>query len=415
MAGRGGQRDQAPDQVPGPQRGTEDHDRDQHDAEAVEDAELLDLRPDQADDDEGGQHAGPAPQIEDEGVADALEQARGPATEHVDQREVVRGDRSVEGAEPAVSGAGDGGEGRGRGGGDGRHQRRSPEEAPTAPHLCGPDHRDRGQAEDRGHLDQRRRHDQDGAEHGMPLDGGGQAGGEQADHEGVVVGAAHEVDEHERVEHGQPQRGRRPDARAPGQDRQDVRQKRQPRHRDRPHRDHPAQQMLAAEETGDSHEDRAVRAGGVLPDRGNLRGDEAAETGRPLPVDVESLAAHQALREIAVDVTAEQGRREQQRRRPQGQRPPHRADVAGQHLAVPPPGEQQQGEPAVDEHETEAHVGHAGEEAHPDRQRTGAEAAHGDEHGPDEANGARPAVITEHRSTFSVKGVEVGTADERPT
>ncbi len=70
---------------------------------------------------------------------------------------------------------------------------------------------------------------------------------------------------------------------------------------------------------GQGQEGGSVGGAGVPPHRGDLVGERAAEPVRAVRVHVHVGVDHGALREVAVDVPAEQRRGEQQRGRPDGQ------------------------------------------------------------------------------------------------
>ncbi len=70
---------------------------------------------------------------------------------------------------------------------------------------------------------------------------------------------------------------------------------------------------------GEGQEGGPVGGAGVPPHRGDLVGERPAELRRAVGVDVHVGVDHGALREIAVDVPAEQRRGQQQRGRPHGQ------------------------------------------------------------------------------------------------
>jgi hypothetical protein len=163
---------------------------------------------------------------------------------------------------------------------------------------------------------------EDSTKHGPPAERGHQPRAQQTEHDGVVVRSGDEVQQHERIERAEPQRGGRVGAAVPGQPRQRGRHQCHAEQRDDPHPEQPGGHLTprqTGQRGGDGEEDRTVRCRGPPPHRRHLVRERTAEDRRPVRVDVDVRVDHRALRQIAVDVPAEQGRREQQRRGPHGE------------------------------------------------------------------------------------------------
>ncbi|GAA3291393.1 hypothetical protein GCM10020295_08110 [Streptomyces cinereospinus] len=113
----------------------------------------------------------------------------------------------------------------------------------------------------------------------------------------------------------------------------------------------------------------------MLPHRGDLLGERAAEPGRAVRVHVDPRVDHGALCEIAVDVPAEQRRGEQQRGRPDGEDQQQGAGRGGFGAAQQPaeqyPGRYQQHDAEVDADESERGAGRGGRQQFPDREGSG--------------------------------------------
>lgn len=149
------------------------------------------------------------------------------------------------------------------------------------PHL---EQYDRGEAQRRGRLDESGERDEYGAQDRPPAERGDQAGTEQAEHDGVVVGARHQVQQHERVQGPQPQRRGRVGSAVPGQARQRGRHQRHPEEGYQAHAEQPGGEFTAGhggQGGGDAEEHRAVRGPGVPPQRGDLVRERATEVEGP--------------------------------------------------------------------------------------------------------------------------------------
>lgn len=133
---------------------------------------------------------------------------------------------------------------------------------------------------------------------------------------------AHQVQQDQRVQRAQPQRGGRIGAAVPGEAGQGRRHQGDTEQGHHTHAEESGRYLPAGQRrqsAGDGEEDRAVRGRRRLPHGRHLLGERAAEPRGAVGVDVDVGVDHGALREIAVDVPAEEGRREQQRCRPGGQ------------------------------------------------------------------------------------------------
>jgi hypothetical protein len=264
----------------------------------------------------------------------------------------------------------------------------------TGPHL---EQDDRGETERRGGLHQRGQRHEHGAQH-RPA--GDQADAEEAQHDGVVVGARDQVEQHERVEAAEPEGGGRVGAAVPGQSGQRGGHQ---RHAEQGHEPHPEEACgyLAAGQSGqhggETEEDRSVGGAGLLPQRGDLVGERPAELGGSVRVHVHVGVDHGALGEVAVHVPAEQRRREQQRGRPdhedeqQGARG-RRFGTADQ----PPeqhPGGYQQDDAEVDAHQAHGDTDIGGGQQFLDRQGTGRLASQREEGGPGQTEDLTAAEI----------------------
>jgi hypothetical protein len=274
--------------------------------------------------------------------------------------------------------------------------------------AAGPLHAEEAEREDGGQLDRRGGHDEQGARQEPAVQqvlAGAQPdlepGEHQADHQGLVVDAADEVEQHERVGRPQPEREAGVEPAPAGEQRQ------------RPH-DQPeagereqavledAEHHVVARQRGDhaphQQEQRAVGGGGVPPDRGDAAGERVVHPQRlrrPEHVRVEPAGEDRALREVAVDVAGEQRGRHRERHRPQhgraGQLRPggrRRHGAAGpQHLADPQPGEHEHADAGVGDGDGDGGVA-AGQPEQPQpehgvghREGTGAEPADGHQQG----------------------------------
>ena len=160
----------------------------------------------------------------------------------------------------------------------------------------------------------------------------GQAGHEQAEHERVVVGTPDEMQDRDRVEHGHGEGVGRISAQAPSQ-----RRDRQGHEPDADHGHEPQErqvdQLVMVRGTGEQsvglHEQRPVGHGRVQPqvvDQRHRRG--RAEDAGAVVVRADVVAHHLALGGVAVDVPAEQRRRQEQRHDPQCQ---HHHELADRH------------------------------------------------------------------------------------
>jgi hypothetical protein len=132
----------------------------------------------------------------------------------------------------------------------------------------------------------------------------------------------------------------------------------------------------------------------VLPGARYLDGQRPAQLGRPEAVDVQAGAEHHALREVAVDVPAEQRRRKYQRSGPGGER--GEQGGAGRRLRLveepteAPPREHEDDHAAVDGEDAgglecaqPVEAGHRGGAT--GGQGAGGEPADGDQRGADES------------------------------
>ena len=215
---------------------------------------------------------------------------------------------------------------------------------------AGPDEaheRDRQQADRLDHGAQGDEHD---ADPGSALDRDHETGHDEADHDGVVVRSGHEVHEHQRVHDAEPERLRGVDA-AVEREAGDVEgEQRHTGHGQQPERDHREVGLLADERRDAARhreEQWAVRRGRLAPHRIDSVAEPARDRADAVGVRVDAVEHELALGEVGVGVPAEQRRRDQERRDPQGEHPPQPADVA--HVArehVGPdhePGLQEQG------------------------------------------------------------------------
>ncbi len=256
---------------------------------------------------------------------------------------------------------------------------------PAGPHL---EQHDRGEAECGGRLDQGGECDEYGAQDRPPAERRDQAGTEQAEHDGVVVRARDQVQQHERVQRAQPQRGGRVGAAVPGEARQCGRHQCHPEERYQAHAEETGGQFAArhgGQGGGDAEEHRAVRRPGVSPQRGDLVRERAPQMGRPVRVHVDVRVDHGALGQIAVHVPAEQRRRDHQRGGPDGEHQQQGAwgrRVGAAHEAPQQqPRHYQQDDTEVHADQAQGGVHRAGGQQFPDRQSTGRLTAQGEEGG----------------------------------
>ncbi len=126
---------------------------------------------------------------------------------------------------------------------------------------------------------------------------------------------------------------------------------------------------------GHGQEGGPVGGAGVLPHGGDLVGERATEHGGPVGVDVHVGVGHGALREVAVDVPAEQRRCEQQRGRPHGEHQQQGARGgrlgAAHQAAEEHPGGDEQHDTEVHPDQTERGLGRGGAQQVLDGQGTG--------------------------------------------
>ncbi|CAM5715058.1 hypothetical protein SCANM63S_04481 [Streptomyces canarius] len=334
-------------------------------------------------------------------AAEVCEQGAGGAAEQAGQRPVVRGDRGVQGADPAVAGAGDGrgGDRRRRGGRRrGQHGRQR-----TAAGADPQGHDDR-QAEYRRRLDQGGEGDEDGADDGSAAPRGDQAQPEQAEHQGVVVGARDQVQQHQRIQGAEPQGGGRVGAAVPGETGQRHRHQGHAEQGDQTHAEQAGGHLPAGQcgqRRGEGQEGGAVGGAGVPPHRGDLAGERAAEPRRAVGVDVHVGVDHGALREIAVHVPAEQRRGQQQRGRPHGQDEQQGARGGRLGTADQPaqehPGGDEQDDPEVHPDQAERGLHRGGRQEVPDGQGAGRLTAEREEGGAGQAHHLAAAEIDGER------------------
>lgn len=397
----GGDRHQPPEQVPGPDGGAEQDQRAEGEAEGVHRAEFVAAQPEQQPGAECHGQPGPPPErdrVRGHVRADQLQQGPGGPAQGTAHRPVRGRDRGVQGGDPAVPGAGHGGD---RHRGPDRHHggaEQCPDGPPPPGELPGPERCDEHQRDQGGRLHQGGQGQQRGAERRPVGHRRGQPGAEQPHHQSVVVRTADQVDQDQRVEHAEPERRRRVDPAASGQAGQDRGEQDHPEHGDHPQAEDAEDHLGAGHRRhrrGQDQENRAVRGGGVLPDRRHLGGEGTTEGGRTVPVDVQPGADHRPLGQVAVDVAAEDRRRDRQWCRPERQGD-DQGRRAGRTLAVdeasqPPPGgdEQAQPERGADQAEARMPAQFAQDgEGVADRQRTGSGGAEGQQDHPGHSQGA---------------------------
>ena len=231
----------------------------------------------------------------------------------------------------------------------------------------------------------------------------------EPDHERLVVDAADQVEQHERVADAEPQREPDVHPAAPGEPRQRPDDEGEPGQRQHAVGEDAEDDVVAGERgdaASDDEEERAVGGGGVAPDRGD-RADERivdAQAARGAEhVGVDAARELGALGEVAVDVAGEQRRRERQRHRPGGRGARQLGDrrrgrdgaVGAQHLRHPQPRQHHQHDARVGDGDGERDVA-AGQPDQPQpegrvghRQRARAQAAHGHQQRGDEAEPPR--------------------------
>ena len=218
-------------------------------------------------------------------------------------------------------------------------------------------------AHGRGHLDGGGQ----GAQHDAPRRVAGarrrHAGQEEAHHDGVIVGAAHQGQQGQRVEDGEHERGARVAAERAGELGDAVGDQRKADDRLEPQQQDGDQRVMEAQRgrpAGEHEEERPVGSGGVDPEGIDPRRVGArAQRSRPVVVRVDVVAHHLALGRVGEHVPAEERGHDQERRQPQGEHVSQLADrdagTSTQRLVQAEPHADEEDHAAVDGHDTGEH------------------------------------------------------------
>ena len=184
-------------------------------------------------------------------------------------------------------------------------------------------HGERHDPDDRHHgrlFEARGQGQRDAAEREVPVGREQQRGDGQRDHHRVVMGAADDVHDHERVQHPQPDRLLAAHADAFGEARQRIRDDRHRQQRRKPHRHRREIGVVA----GQPHDEvlhleggRPVGGGRVEPEWVHLVRVRAGHGDGSGLVGVHPAGDHEPLGRVAVRITAEQRRAPQDRDRPE--------------------------------------------------------------------------------------------------